>query len=196
MLKRKSLLAVGAIGMVLPAAAHAHPGHSDGGFASGFIHPFGGLDHILVMILVGLVAARSGGRTLIVLPATFIGAMVLGSLSGIIGADIPLVEMGIAASLVVFGVCATFDVRIPALLGGLATALFAFFHGQAHGAELPATVAKLPYVAGFVMATATLHLAAIAVWMSMSRHDWRKLAVRTIGTVSMLLGTFMVAALA
>jgi len=196
MLRRTILSAAAAIGMVLPAVAHAHPGHVNGGLIGGFTHPFSGLDHILVMMLVGLVAARSGGRALILLPATFIVVMVLGSLSGITGANVSIVELGIATSLVALGVCAMFNVRIPAALAMTATALFAFFHGQAHGAELPADTTKLPFVAGFVIATATLHLIGIAAWIGLSRHSLQKHAAQILGAVSMLLGAVMAAGIA
>ena len=46
--------------MLLAAAgpALAHPGHE----ASGFLHPFTGLDHMLAMVGVGLWAALLAGR--------------------------------------------------------------------------------------------------------------------------------------
>ena len=196
MLRRTILSAAAAIGMVLPAVAHAHPGHVNGGLIGGFTHPFSGLDHILVMMLVGLVAARSGGRALILLPATFTVVMVLGSLSSVMGASVSIMELGIAASLVALGLCATFNVRIPAALAVTAIALFAFFHGQAHGAELPAEAAKLPYVTGFVIATATLHLAGITAWIGLSRHGRQKPVAQILGAVSMLLGAVMATGIA
>ena len=36
-----------------------------GGFAHGFAHPLGGLDHVLAMVAVGLFAAHLGGRALV-----------------------------------------------------------------------------------------------------------------------------------
>ena len=42
---------------LLPTAAFAHPGHGEAvGFVSGFLHPMGGLDHILAMVAVGVFA--------------------------------------------------------------------------------------------------------------------------------------------
>ena len=196
MLRRTVLTATGAIGTVLPTIANAHPGHADGGLVGGFTHPFSGLDHILVMMLVGLVAARSGGRTRALLPATFVIVMVFGSLSSIMGANVSVIELGIAASLIALGICSTFDVRVPAALAVTATALFAFFHGQAHGAELPAAVTKLPYVAGFVVATATLHLAGIAAWIGLSRYGRQKPAAQMMGVASMVLGAVMATGMA
>jgi hydrogenase/urease accessory protein HupE len=45
----------------LPAAAFAHPQvGSATGFLTGFLHPIGGLDHIIAMVAVGLWGAQLG----------------------------------------------------------------------------------------------------------------------------------------
>jgi hydrogenase/urease accessory protein HupE len=55
------------IAAAFPAVALAHGGHADS-FAAAFAHPFGGLDHLLAMLIVGVwsarVAATSGRRGL------------------------------------------------------------------------------------------------------------------------------------
>ena len=41
--------------VMLPGAALAHTGHGDAsGFTHGFMHPLGGIDHVLAMVAVGL----------------------------------------------------------------------------------------------------------------------------------------------
>jgi urease accessory protein len=40
--------------------------------------------------------------------------------------------------------------------------LFAIFHGYGHGAEIPEDVDGVAYAAGFLIATAILHLAGIS----------------------------------
>ncbi|EPN43935.1 HupE/UreJ family protein, partial [Pseudomonas syringae] len=54
-------------------------------------------------------------------------------------------------------------VRPPLALAMAATALFALFHGVAHGLELPDMSSPWAYAAGFVAATAALHAAGYAV---------------------------------
>ena len=55
---KKMLLTI--LGIVaFPAIAFAHPGHEMANFASGFIHPFTGIDHLLVMLAVGYWAGKS-----------------------------------------------------------------------------------------------------------------------------------------
>ena len=51
----------------LPSAAFAHTGLGDAhvhGFAHGFWHPLGGLDHVLAMVTVGIFAWQLGGRAI------------------------------------------------------------------------------------------------------------------------------------
>ena len=44
-----------------PMAAVAHPG-SGTGLSGGLVHPLTGLDHLLAMLAIGLLAAQAGGR--------------------------------------------------------------------------------------------------------------------------------------
>ena len=149
--------------LALAPAAWAHPGHglhvhtALGVFSAGFSHPFSGLDHILAMVAVGLWAAQMGGRALWAVPLSFVVAMALGGALGVGGVPLPGVELGIAGSVMVFGLLITVGARLPLAAGMALTALFALFHGHAHGAELAAGASALTYGAGFVLATATLH---------------------------------------
>src|SRR5262249_40514505 len=69
---------------LIPAAAFAHTGAADAhGFISGFAHPFGGLDHVLAMVTVGILAWQLGGRALVLVPATFVLVTVAGAALGL-----------------------------------------------------------------------------------------------------------------
>ena len=148
--------------LLLPAPAMAHGLHDQGTLMSGALHPISGLDHVLAMLAVGLLAAQLTGRALWALPATFLGAMLLGGIVGAEGLPFPVVEPMILASIIILGVLVALATRLPlpALLA--MTALFGAAHGWAHGAEGPATGLAL-YAAGFAAATAALHLAGIAL---------------------------------
>jgi urease accessory protein len=148
---------------LVSTAAFAHAGHGDGaGLLHGFMHPVGGLDHILAMVAVGTFAYVLGGRALYVVPLSFVGMMVVGFLLGAGGIDLPFVELGIALSSVVIGGAAALG-RPLHVAGAMAlVGVFAVFHGHAHGFEMPAAASGLLYAAGFVAATALLHLAGIA----------------------------------
>jgi len=63
----------------------------------------------------------------------------------------------------------TFSVRLPATLSMGVVALFALFHGWAHGAEMPAMSTGLTYGAGFVLATALLHTVGLGLGFLLHR---------------------------
>ena len=105
-----------AVFLALTGSALAHPGHGDAtGFAHGFMHPLGGLDHVLAMVAVGLFAAHLGGRALWLVPATFVAVMALGGALGMAGVGLPFVETGIAVSVVVLGLAVALRLSIPTL---------------------------------------------------------------------------------
>ncbi|HEY0836930.1 MAG TPA: HupE/UreJ family protein [Azospirillum sp.] len=167
---------------VLAGTAQAHTGGAhDAGLAHGFAHPFGGLDHLLAMVTVGLWAMQRGGRALWLMPATFVGAMALGGMLGLQGAGLPMVELGIAASLMALGSVVAFAFRPPLALGMAIVGAFAVFHGHAHGAEVPEAASPLLYAAGFLAATALLHAAGIALaGMATLRPLWADLGVKAV----------------
>jgi len=156
-MKRSIIAALASVILLTPAMALAHTGHGDAaGFIHGMAHPMSGIDHVLAMIAVGLLAARMGGRALLLLPLTFISIMAGAAVLGMIGFDLPFFEIGIAASLVVLGLAVAFPSRLSSLMGAGLIAVFAVFHGYAHGAEMPADVSGLAYGAGFLVGTALL----------------------------------------
>ena len=171
----------------MPMAALAHTGHMEpGGFMHGFEHPLGGLDHLLAMVAVGLWAAQLGGRALWVLPASFVGTMVLGGLAGMAGLPLPSVELGIIGSVLVLGGLVALQPKLPLAACAAITALFAVFHGYAHGAEMPAAASPWLYGMGFALATALLHgagIGAILAIRNMARGAAGSMAVRGSGAL-------------
>jgi urease accessory protein len=145
----------------LPATALAHTGGESHSFIAGALHPLGGLDHLLAMLAVGLLAGCAGGRVRWWLPATFVTAMAAGAVLGANGVGMPLIEVGIAFSLVVFGAALVLKrtLRAPILIA--LTAAFAIFHGHAHGTEMGADLSAMPYAVGFMLATAVLHVVGV-----------------------------------
>jgi urease accessory protein len=156
--------------IALPTIASAHPGH-DGtsGFIHGFLHPLGGLDHILAMVAVGLFAARLGGRALWLVPASFVVTMAAAGIAGMAGLALPYVEAGIALSILVLGAAIALEATMPVAAAMGLVAFFAVFHGHAHGTEMPETMSGLAYGAGFVAATAALHALGIGLGLMIGR---------------------------
>jgi urease accessory protein len=169
-----------------PAYAHVGVG-STASFAVGIAHPLSGLDHMTVMIAVGLWAALKGGRALWIWPAAFVGVMLVGGALGMAHVPVPIVEPGILASVVVLGLLIALGVNWPIWLGASVIALFALLHGHAHGSEVAETVSGAEYMAGFALATAGLHVIGIAFALGLKRAHLRGI-VRAAGAACVLIG--------
>jgi urease accessory protein len=162
--RRRAGTLVGAAVALAPALALAHEGAATpSSFASGFLHPLTGVDHVLAMLAVGMWGAQLGMPALWVLPVAFPLVMSLGGVAGILQLPLPAVEPGIALSVIALGACIAIDRRPPLWLAAALVAAFAIFHGYAHGTELPSQAGAAAYSAGFVAATGMIHLAGIAI---------------------------------
>jgi urease accessory protein len=171
-----------------PAAAHTGTGLA-GGFESGFLHPLSGFDHLLAMVSVGLWGAFLGRPLIIALPVIFPTVMAIGGILGIAGVPLPPVELGIALSVLVLGAMIAGKVRAPVWLASLIVAIFAIFHGYAHGKELPSAADPVGYSAGFVLATGMLHVVGIGIGVIADRPGGA-LVVRGLGGLVMIAGAW------
>lgn len=184
-----------ALSSALPASAHV--GHGDvNGFMHGVMHPIGGLDHFLAMTAVGMLAALLGRRAIWIVPLSFMFTMVVGAALAIGHIELPFVELGIALSVVVLGLAVALQLPLPTIAAVGLVAFFALFHGYAHGAEMPMNVSGASYAAGFLAATALLHLAGIAVGIAFKRvSEMREVIPRLAGCAIAVAGVFLVAAI-
>ena len=163
------LIGASAMAVLAPGLAHAHSQYASATLLSGFMHPLIGFDHLLAMVTVGIWAARMGGRALWVVPGAFLVAVAAGWLSGHAGLSIPVVQPMVAATVLVLALFVLLDVRAGALLGAALVAVFAVFHGVAHVEGARASAIPVFYLTGFMLATAVLHLAGIAVALTLHR---------------------------
>jgi urease accessory protein len=145
--------------------AFAHPGHElvGNGLESayaGFMHPLTGWDHLLVMLAIGIWASKLGGKARWQLPLTFLASMAIGAIMGLAGITFSGVETAIAASVMAMGLLLAINLPIPAISRIGIVAVFAVFHGLAHGVELHS---KQSYavLGGMLIATALLHVAGL-----------------------------------
>lgn len=171
--------------------AFAHPGHNVSGFAAGLMHPFSGLDHLLAMVAVGLWAAQGGGKKIWVLPATFMSMLAVGAGAAMIWQSLPLVEAGIAVSVLALGLLVSLSLQLPAILSVAITAIFGLLHGYAHGLELPGSAAPAEYALGFLAATAALHLGGIV--MGVVTREKHAMLARMLGVAIACCGTYLLA---
>lgn len=181
--------------VLAPAAALAHTGAGEtSGVMHGFLHPIGGLDHILAMVAVGVFAAYLGGRALWLVPTAFVAMMAFGGWLGVAGVAVPYVEAGIAASVIVLGLAVAARVTLPAAAAATLVGVFAIFHGHAHGAEMPMDASGLSYAAGFMLATALLHGAGLGLGIAGERLGRRsEMALRAGGGGMAALGLAILA---
>ncbi|TIR32703.1 MAG: HupE/UreJ family protein, partial [Mesorhizobium sp.] len=100
--KRTALATILFLAAAMPAYAHVGVGTTSS-FTTGFMHPLSGLDHMTVMIAVGLWAAMKGGKAVWAWPLAFVGVMVAGAALGMLQVPVPFVEPGILASVVALG---------------------------------------------------------------------------------------------
>jgi len=156
MAKFSKLFLAGIALLATPLLAQAHPGHGSGGLASGFTHPLLGWDHLLVMLAVGIWAAQKFGAARWQIPATFVGSMMLGGIFGALGMSVPGLEFLIMLSVPVVGWIVIERVKLKSSTSAALAGFFAFFHGMAHGAEMPVSASVLPFVFGFAVATVLL----------------------------------------
>jgi urease accessory protein len=182
-------LALASAGLAFAGAAQAHPGHAEGAFA-GLAHPFMGLDHLLAMVAVGVWATQLGGRAKWLVPSCFVAVMAAGGALGMSGLALPMVEGGIAASVLLLGLLIAFSVRLPVYASAGLVGVFAVFHGYAHGTEIPALASPWLYGAGFLIATALLHGLGLGVGAGLKKQGW---TVRIAGAAVAACGAWMVA---
>lgn len=180
------LLLALALGYAASAEAHIQAGEG-GAFLSGLKHPVSGLDHIVAMVSVGLWGAQLGRPAIWVLPVTFPMVMAIGGFLGLIGIPLPGVEIGIAASAILLGAVVLLQARPPLAAAAVLVAIFAIFHGYAHGAELPPGGNGLLYSLGFIMATGFLHGCGIMVGL-IHRWTWGQKALRMAGALVLATG--------
>lgn len=146
----------------IPVLALAHPGHDHHtGFWAGFIHPFTGLDHLMMAIALGVLMWTANQRWkllgLIGLALAMVGGFMIGS-QGLIPSTVA--EYGIIASLVLLAIAlwTKSNQVLPA-----AAVLLASFHGVAHGAELGQSGHGIVLVFGMVTAMSLIYAGGLGI---------------------------------
>ena len=174
-------------------SALAHTGvesHLHMGFMAGFLHPFTGLDHMAVMLAIGLwsaLIAKQCGRDMLWGPLGFANVLLAGAALGMQGVQIAAVEPLIAASLVACGLLVLWRLPLRGVAAALLAGTFAVFHGLAHGYALSANVHAFPALAGMVSATLLLHGMGLGLgWSLRGAHVW---VPRALGAAVAALGS-------
>lgn len=162
---RSLVQSTGPVGLFLgPAIALAHPGHgvytpSDfsaiATFSTGFLHPFTGLDHLALLIIVGLWAGllKRTAHGLMSL-GVFSWLMLMGCLLAVINPHLPMVDALIWGSTLMAALALAIprNPRFSFLLAGVVMAAAALCHGYSHAATLPQLVGP-SYFGGILLSS-------------------------------------------
>lgn len=146
---------------LFPALALAHPGHADP--LSAAMHPWTGVDHLVLLLGAGIYAARGPRkRTRAVAPTVLLGFSLGLWLAGSVGGvELALVEwLATVGAAVVLGLALVGE-RVHPSLAALTTGAFAVAHGWAHGAEFAGSGVSTA-VAAVIGAASIVALGAVA----------------------------------
>lgn len=167
------LASIGLLIAVPPVLAH----HSSGGkipssFAEGFLsglgHPVIGIDHLVFVIAIGLLAALSSPRLGMILPGAFVLATAGGTGIHLQSISLPIPELVISTSVLVVGIFLAQKNKTNLGLLMIFAAIAGIFHGYAYGESIvgAVTTALGAYLLGFCVIQ--LGISAIAFYIGKS----------------------------
>lgn len=174
--------------LLTPAVALAHPFHSGGaGIGAGLFHAFGGVDHLLAALAVGLLVSTRSSAVRWTFPLLFLAAMGAGWAAAPFAAALTAAGALVTGSVLLLGaaVVAGRALPAPAVLSLVAGA--GLLHGavHTHGVGGGATAGL-----GLLIGTAGLHAVGAATGFGLARaagHRGRQLAGSAIATVGCVL---------
>ncbi len=160
--------------LLIPSPALAH--HLSGGktpstFASGFLaglgHPVIGIDHLVFVIAIGLLAALSS-KLGMVIPLTFILATAIGTGIHLESISLPIPEIIISASVLIVGIFLAKENKTNLALLIVVAAIAGLFHGYGYGESIfgARATALEAYLLGFC--SIQLGISAIAFYVGKS----------------------------
>jgi urease accessory protein len=162
------------------------------GFLSGIGHPVVGIDHLAFIIAIGIAAAFvSGGIGII---AGFIAASSLGVLAHVIELNVPLVEMLVAASVIVAGAALAIGLTSARAGWVLLAVIAGLFHGYAFGEAVVG--AERTVIGAYLIGLAVIMAAIATVAMLVSRKflvaaEVNPIVLRATGGALAALGLFL-----
>ena len=137
--------------VLIPENAFAHGSHGTG-FMAGFTHSAFGVDHLLAILGISIFGFSVFNDKQWLPSASFIIAMFIGGLLGIAALGFGITEPIIGLSVIVIGALISYEVKLPDIAAGLLFAFIGFFHGHAHGTEMPQDTNIPLFILGFISA--------------------------------------------
>ncbi|MBF4987226.1 HupE/UreJ family protein [Methylophilus sp. 14] len=180
----KKSIFLGVTVSLMSGMAWAHPGHGlSHGFAAGLLHPLTGWDHLLVMLSLGVWAARRPQGQGWQLPVLFVVGMAAAALTAMTWLSVSLAELLVAASVLVMGGLLLAEVAVSRSVQFAGVAVIAAAHGYLHGVELGGHWTAL---AGMMVATALLH--GVGWLLGRQTQPWAKSASKLLGGLMLVFG--------
>ena len=134
--------------LLLPISLLAHGSHGSG-IMAGFTHPIFGLDHAIAILGTGILSYLIDKSKWYLYLGLFILAMIGGGIVGIDMEATEVIEKIIAVSVVIIGAFIGINNKINPMLFLIPLGIFGFFHGFAHGAEMPPDMSSSVYISGY-----------------------------------------------
>ncbi len=130
------------------------------GLISGLAHPIIGLDHFASILAVGVLGALKPFG--ILLPIGFILSTTLGSAIHLLSIELPVAELGIITSLVIFSMMIALEKSPKLFLTSLLITGAGIFHGYAYGEAIfgAETSPLVAYLIGFSLIQTIIALVA------------------------------------
>lgn len=161
-------LIVALVLLVIPMLSDAHTGHSYGdsiGFISGFMHPFTGIDHILILLAVGIGCSKTGIQAQLSLLAVF---MLLTLVGGMVSFSVEVNQLqdfieitGVVSVLLLFLANKAFKQSIELFV----IEILALFHGYIHAYDMLLDTDAYLFTVGFMVSTGlVLSLGMLLRW--------------------------------
>ena len=97
--------------------------------------------------------------------------MIIGGMVGIGNEATFVIEKIIAASVIVIGLLTAFNKKINAFLLIIALSIFGFFHGFAHGAEMPPAMSSTVYISGYSLGALLMGIIGMLIGRFISSID-------------------------
>ena len=155
--------------LMLPTLAVAHPGHHhEASFWSGFMHPFTGLDHLVMVLGFGVLMWSMSQKGQLLGIWGLLTALVFGFIFGGQGLlPVQIAEYGIVASLLLVAISLW---RKTNASFAVAAVTLAVFHGTAHGAELAANGKIVQQLIGMLVAMTLIYSAGLGLGALLNRY--------------------------
>lgn len=164
-----------------PASAHhamdgKMPSNFFEGFYSGLAHPIIGFDHLAFIIAVGLFAAVKPQG--IFIPLSFVLSAMLGTGVHLLGVSLPVVELIVSASILLFGVLLAIKNSPNVFVMIALSAVAGLFHGYAYGEAIfgAQTTALVSYLIGFTTIQLVISGAAFFVGQKVLKGDFAQVS--------------------